>query len=71
MCQYCTPGSPQSGPDRVRVLHLLAMIEHPDALPTEAALRIARELLAWAGQSKSGLRCKVLATLEAPMDNLA
>ncbi len=71
MCQHCAPGSSQSGTDRARVLHLLAMIEHPDALPTEAALRIASELLAWAGQSKSGLRCEVLATLEAPMDNVA
>lgn len=71
MCQYCAPGSSQSGADRARVLHLLAMIEHPNALPTEAALRIASELLAWTGQSKSGLRCEAPGTLEAPMDNVA
>ncbi len=69
MCQYCAAGSSQSGTDHTRILQLLAMIEHPDALPSEAALRIASELLAWAGKSKSGLRCDGVATFETPMDN--
>ncbi len=71
MCRHCAPDSLQSGTDRARVLHLLAIIEHPNALPTEAALRIASEILAWAGQSNSGLRCEVLASLETPMNNVA
>ncbi len=57
MCQYCAPGASRLAPDRARVLHLLAMIEHPDALPADAALRIAGALLAWTGQTAPALRC--------------
>ena len=71
MCQYCAPGASRLVSDRARVLHLLAMIEHPDALPAEAALRIAGAVLAWAGQPDSGLRCEVPAGLDPPMDRVA
>jgi hypothetical protein len=70
MCQYCAAGSPQPRMDHARVLHLLAMIEHPDALPAEAVLRIANELLAWVGPSQSRLRCEVVPP-ETPIDNVA
>ena len=70
MCRYCVTGSSNASTDRVRVLDLLALIEHPDALPAEAVLRIASELLAWTGQSKSGLRCEIVATLEASRGNV-
>jgi hypothetical protein len=33
------------------VLGLLALVEHPDALPTDAALRLACELLRLTGKS--------------------
>ena len=65
MCQYCAPGASRLAPDHARVLHLLAMIEHPDALPAEAALRIAGALLAWTGQTAPALRC------DAPTDQVA
>jgi hypothetical protein len=71
MCRHCVTVSSNPSTNRARVLHLLAMLEHPDALPTEDALRIASELLAWAAQSESSLRCEVLASLETPMDNVA
>ena len=70
MCRYCVTGSSHPSTGRVRVLDLLAIIEHPDALPAEAVLRIASELLTWTGQSKSGLRCEVVATRETPMSNV-
>lgn len=71
MCQHCAPGAARSDTDRARIRNLLALIEHPDALPAEAALRIARDLLAWAGASKSGLRCEALASPEFPIDPVA
>lgn len=71
MCQFCAPGASRFTADRTRVFHLLAMIERPDALPAEAALRIAGALLAWAGQSDRGLRCEVPAGLDPSMDRVA
>ena len=47
MCLRCAAGL--DGQDLVRrahVLQLLALVEHPDALPAGAALRLAREALA-------------------------
>jgi hypothetical protein len=41
---------------RKRVLQLLALIEHPTALPADSALRIAQELLAWSAQEGSNDR---------------
>ncbi|WP_297443660.1 hypothetical protein [Acidocella sp.] len=38
-------------------MHLLALIEHPTALPAEGALRIAAELLAWAGREEPRFCC--------------
>lgn len=69
MCQHCAPGASPGSTERARVLHLLAMLEHPDALPAEAALRIAGALLAWAGPSKSALACERVATPGTPMSN--
>ncbi|WP_298284790.1 hypothetical protein [Acidocella sp.] len=52
MCPHCADGSGPLHARRARILHLLALIEHPDALPPEDALRIAGELLAWAGRGE-------------------
>ena len=57
MCRYCVTVSSHPPTDRMRVLDLLALIERPDVLPTEATLRIASELLAWTEQTESRLRC--------------
>jgi hypothetical protein len=43
-------------------MHLLALIEHPTALPAEDALRIAAELLAWAERQESRFWCAPPAT---------
>ncbi|MGH1569471.1 hypothetical protein ACRAWG_00885 [Methylobacterium sp. P31] len=42
---------------RAHVLQLLALIEHPDALPADAALRLAREILALTQAERAGFRC--------------
>ena len=57
MCRYCVAVPAHPSLDRIRVLDLLALIERPDVLPTEATLRIAGELLAWTEQTESHLRC--------------
>jgi hypothetical protein len=43
---------------RAHVLHLLALIEHPDALPVGAALRLAREVLALTQLNQTSRRCE-------------
>lgn len=42
---------------RANVLQLLSLIEHPDALPTESALRVARQILALTEAEPADLRC--------------
>jgi hypothetical protein len=61
MCPHCADGSGYVDAHCARILQLLALIEHPDALPAGDALRIAGELLAWAGQEEPGLRCEPVA----------
>ena len=57
MCLYCTAGSSHPSAGRRQILDLLALIEHPDALPAEAALRIAAEILARVEPERSRYRC--------------
>lgn len=52
-CPHCADRSSAVLAQRSRVLQLLALIEHPDALPRDAALRIAGELLCWLDADKS------------------
>jgi hypothetical protein len=56
-CPHCADGLDLGLTRRIRVLQLLALIEHPDALPRTAALRIGRELLAWIAADRAGHRC--------------
>jgi hypothetical protein len=59
MCLLCAAGSEaQSLARRAHVLQLLALVEHPDALPAEAALRLAREVLALTQAERTGRRCE-------------
>jgi hypothetical protein len=53
-CPHCADHLDHRLARRIRVLQLLALIEHPDALPTDAALRIGQELLAWLGGDDLG-----------------
>jgi hypothetical protein len=56
-CTYC-PGRSGDERDRLRQLQLLALLEHPDALPPPDALRLARELLTRTDQGPP-FRCEV------------
>ena len=53
MCSLCPDHLSNTEAHRIRVLQLLALIEHPNALPTDAVLRIGNELLAWLGQAEA------------------
>jgi hypothetical protein len=56
MCVLCQSGSGSEDlAPRVHVLQLLALVEHPDALPADAALRLGREIMTLI-RSDSGLR---------------
>ncbi len=60
MCMLC---GEKLGPGRVsreQILRLLALVEHPDALPPEQALRLGGQLLAALGAS-SPLCCESVA----------
>ena len=58
MCLLCAAGlEGRRLARRAHVLQLLALIEHPDALPADMALRIASEILALTQAEQSGLRC--------------
>ena len=56
-CTYCA-GRSGDERDRLRQLQLLALLEHPDALPPADALRLARELLTRTDQGPQ-FRCEV------------
>ena len=62
MCLRCgiQPGGPELA-ERAHVLQLLALVEHPDALPADAALRISREIMALVGPRRAPLRCEAVA----------
>jgi len=59
MCVLCesVSGSGESLAHRARVLQLLALIEHPDALPADAALRLGQEILTLVRPEPGLLRC--------------
>jgi hypothetical protein len=58
MCLLCAAGSERRRLARqAHVLQLLALVEHPDALPADAALRLAREILVLAQADGTGRRC--------------
>jgi hypothetical protein len=50
---------------RLHVLRLLALIEHPDALPPDAALRLGREIMALIGPAPGLRRCDPVTPYEA------
>lgn len=57
MCLLCEGGGDLALGRRAHALQLLALVEHPDALPAEAALRLAREVLALAQHERTERRC--------------
>ena len=50
---------------REHVLQLLSLVEHPDALPPGAALRLGREIMALIGAEPGLRRCEAV----GPADN--
>ena len=50
MCMLCAADVQSAGDmeRRLHVLRLLALVEHPDALPPDAALRVSREIMSLA-----------------------
>lgn len=67
MCRLCAaPSGEQELAQRGHVLQLLALIEHPDALPADVALRIAREVLTLMRMMPAGRRCDAVAPIGSP-----
>jgi hypothetical protein len=65
MCLLCAAGSGGQGLSRrAHVLQLLTLVEHPDALPADAALRLAREILELTKADRTGRRCDPVAPRE-------
>lgn len=63
MCLLCAAGTGSPVTARcTRALHLLTLLEHPDALPPDAALRLAREVLALTEAEDAGFRCEPIFT---------
>jgi hypothetical protein len=71
MCPHCADGLDHGLARRTRVLQLLALIEHPSALPPSAALRIGQELLTWIAQDPSGGRCDQVLAAATPTEAAA
>lgn len=61
MCLLCRAASGDVLAQRGHVLQLLALVEHPDALPPDAALRLAHEVLGLAQTEQAGRRCDPMA----------
>ena len=62
MCLQCAAASDDRDlTRRVHALRLLALVEHPDALPADAALRLAHEILRLTETTKSTRRCEEVA----------
>jgi hypothetical protein len=62
MCLLCAAASDDRDlVRRVHALRLLALVEHPDALPAEAALRLAQEILRLTQTGSANCRCEEVA----------
>ena len=62
MCVLCASGSGDEDlARRIHVLQLLALVEHPDALPADAALRLGREIMALMRSEPDVRRCDPVA----------
>lgn len=58
MCLLCVSGQESRRlAHRAHVLQLLTLVEHPDALSADAALRLAREVLALVQAEPTERRC--------------
>ena len=60
MCMLCRAAEDQGGVPRGQVLRLLSLLEHPDALHPEQALRLGRQLIATL-DGDARLQCEAVA----------
>jgi hypothetical protein len=61
MCLLCAAGlEGRRLARRAHVLQLLALVEHPDALPADAALRLAGEILTLTQAERAERRCDLV-----------
>jgi hypothetical protein len=59
MCMLCRGAEDEGRVPRAHVLRLLSLLEHPDALSPEQALRLGRQLMSTLG-ADAQLRCKAV-----------
>jgi hypothetical protein len=71
MCPHCANGRDRELAYRDHVLQLLTLVEHPTALPPDAALRIGRELLARMGRGAADFRCDDATDSRIPIETAA
>ena len=69
MCLRCMIDPDRQGAlaRRTHVLALLALVEHPEAIPADAALRLGQEILALVGIEPVFRRCEAVVPNE-PVD---
>lgn len=61
MCLLCTdPAADPATARRAHILHLLALVEHPDALPPDAGLRLGQEIMALIQAEPGERRCEAV-----------
>jgi hypothetical protein len=60
MCLLCAPSGDRVLARRNYVLQLLALVEHPDALPADVALRLAQEILVLARTDGASFQCEAV-----------
>lgn len=67
MCLRCVFGPDSHGAlaHRAHVLALLALVEHPEAIPAGAALRLGREILTLVGAEPADWRCETVAPTDS------
>lgn len=61
MCTLCADQTMRA--DQARILHLLAVLEEPDALPAALALRLGQEI--WMSTRQSSMTCEAVSASEA------
>lgn len=56
-CPFCGASQLAGDHERRKIARLLALFEHPDALPPDLALRLGAELLILTASRSPGFRC--------------
>ena len=70
MCLLCASSGDQVLARRNYVLQLLALVEHPNLLPADAALRLAQEILTLAQAGGGAFQCEAVLPPQAAAANI-